>query len=131
VDADPKYHAELDSWALPGAERTPFPVYCPRRTFVLRGDQLLIGRRSPGSGAIPDIDLSGPPEDLRVSPVHALLLSGPDGEWSIVDLQSAKGTYLNGVNPIPHSVVTRLGDGDRIHLGAWTTLTLRHVEGPR
>jgi hypothetical protein len=128
VDADPEYHADMDGWALPGAERMPFPTHCPQRTVVLRGAQLLIGRRAPVPGAVPDIDLTGPPEDPGVSLAHALLLRDPDGQWAIVDLWSATGTFLNdGVNPIPHGDATRLHDGDRIHLGAWTTMTLRRV----
>ncbi|HJZ07033.1 MAG TPA: FHA domain-containing protein, partial [Trebonia sp.] len=54
---------------------------------------------------------------------HALLVAGPDGTWSVVDPGSENGTLLNG-NTIPANQAVALHDGDRIHLGAWTALTI-------
>jgi len=52
-------------------------------------------------------------------------VSSADGGWSVVDLDSANGTYLNGgTDPIAPNTPVPLHDGDRIHLGAWTTLTI-------
>ncbi len=43
----------------------------------------------------------------------------------MVDLDSANGTYLNdSPDPLPANQPTSLAAGDRIHVGAWTTLTL-------
>ena len=43
----------------------------------------------------------------------------------VIDLDSVNGTYLNySPDPIePHTPVP-VGNGDRIHVGGWTTLTL-------
>ena len=95
----------------------------PRRYPL--GQTLLIGRTSRSRGIQPDIDLTGPPEDAGVSHAHALLVADPDGGWSVVDLDSANGTYHNeGTDPITANVPVPVKDGDRIHVGAWTTLTL-------
>src|SRR6266511_36078 len=105
------------------APSVAFPAFCPERRFALHGTQLLIGRRSRSRGIEPDIDLTGPPEDAGVSHAHALLVSTPDGGWNVVDLDSANGTYLNeGTDPIEANVPVAVKAGDRIHLGAWTTL---------
>jgi hypothetical protein len=127
--ADPEYHARMQAVAMPDAPAVPFPAFCPERRFPLRTTQQLIGRRRPSRGIEPDIDLTGPPEDPAVSHSHALLVPGPNGGWSVVDLESANGTYLNGsADPIEPNVPVPLGEGDRIHVGAWTTLTIQREE---
>lgn len=127
--ADPDYHARMQAVAVPEAPEIPFPAFCPERRFPLRTAQQLIGRRRPSRGIEPDIDLTGPPEDPAVSHAHALLVPGPNGGWSVVDLDSANGTYLNGsADPIEPRVPVPLNDGDRIHVGAWTTLTVQREE---
>ena len=127
VTADREYHAQMDGWATSADARVPFPSEVTYRAVALHGDQLLIGRRGGFPDLEPDIDLTGPPADPRVSPAHALLLANPDGGWSLVDLGSANGTYLNdALNPIATNYPVPLYDGDAIHLGAWTTLTLSH-----
>lgn len=108
-----------------GAAALTFPEYAPERRFPLNGKQMLIGRRSVSRGLEPEIDLTGPPEDPAVGRSHAMLAAGPDGSWSVVDLGSLNGTYLNlGAVPLEPNVATPLAPGDRIHVGAWTTLTL-------
>jgi predicted component of type VI protein secretion system len=43
----------------------------------------------------------------------------------VVDLDSANGTYLNdSTDPLPANQPAKLAVGDRVHLGAWTTLTV-------
>lgn len=128
--ADREYHARMQAAAMPDAPAIPYPAFCPERRFALRSGQVLIGRRRPSRGIEPDIDLTGPPEDAAVSHAHALLVAGPDGNWSVVDLDSANGTYLNDAPDSiePHTPVP-LKDGDRIHVGAWTTLTVQREEG--
>ena len=67
-----------------------------------------------------------PPADPAVSHSHAMLVAQPGGGWAVVDLGSANGTYVNGGGtPIAENVPVPIGDGDRIHVGAWSTLTLR------
>ena len=125
VTADRAYYDRMQAVAEPDAQVVPFPAFCPQRRFDLAGEQLLIGRRSRSRGVEPDIDLTGPPEDAGVSHSHALLVAGSDGSWSVVDLGSANGTYLNdGTQPLPPHQPHPLASGDRVHVGAWTTLTL-------
>ncbi|TML24830.1 MAG: FHA domain-containing protein [Actinobacteria bacterium] len=127
--ADPAYHTRMRELAAPDAPPIPFPAYCPERRFPVRTTQLLIGRRRPSRGIEPDIDLTGPPEDAAVSHSHALLVAGPDGDLSVVDLASANGTYVNeSTEPIEPHVPVPLKEGDRIHVGAWTTLTVHREE---
>jgi predicted component of type VI protein secretion system len=126
VSADRAYHDRITTAAPPDAQAVAFPAFCPDRRFALDGKQLLVGRRSRSRGIEPDIDLTGPPEDAGVSHAHALLVATPEGGWSVVDLDSANGTYLNeGTDPIEANTPVPLSSGDRIHLGAWTTLTVQ------
>ena len=84
-----------------------------------------VGRRSGARGIDPEIDLSGAPEDTAISHLHALLLRQGDGTYSLVDPGSTNGTTVNDdTTPVATNVAIPLTDGDRIHVGAWTTLTL-------
>ncbi len=122
VSADRTYYDRMRAAAEPSGEVVPFPSFCPQRRFELTGDQVLVGRRSRSRGIEPAIDLTGPPEDTGVSHTHALFVAGPGG-WSVVDLDSANGTYLNdSADPLPPNEPTLLQPGDRVHVGAWTTL---------
>ena len=125
VAADRRYYDSVQAEGGPDADTIGFPPYSPERRFPLRGQQITIGRRSRSRGIEPDIDLIGPPEDPGVSRLHALLVAGDSG-WSIVDMNSANGTYLNYsraglASGVPHP----LSPGDRVHLGAWTTITVQ------
>ncbi|TCO52581.1 FHA domain-containing protein [Actinocrispum wychmicini] len=126
VSADRKYYESVKSDGGPDADTIVFPPYCPDRHFPLRGDQVSIGRRSVTRGILPDIDLTGPPEDPGVSRLHALLVSHADGGWAIVDINSANGTTLNyRKDPLRPNTPRPLADGDRVHVGAWTTITIQ------
>jgi hypothetical protein len=49
----------------------------------------------------------------------------PDGSWSVVDQDSTNGTTINSADePIQPFVPVPLKSGDRVHVGAWTTITL-------
>jgi hypothetical protein len=125
VAADRAYHARMAAIDAPDAEAVAFPVFCPDRRFLLSGGQMLIGRRSRSRGIEPEIDLTGPPEDAGVSHSHAALVSTPDGGWAVVDLGSSNGTYINdSTKPIEPNKPVPVKEGDQIHVGAWTTLTL-------
>jgi hypothetical protein len=126
VSADRAYYESVIAIGGPDAASITFPAYCPDRYFPLRANQVSIGRRSTSRGIHPDIDLTGPPEDPGVSHLHAVLVVGPNGDLSIVDLGSSNGTTVNDSSTslranTPHPLST----GDRIHLGAWTTITVR------
>lgn len=128
VAADREYHARMQAIADPDVEPIPFPAFCPERRFWLRGPQMLIGRQSRSRGIEPDIDLTGPPTDPAVSHAHAMLVAQPDDSWVLVDLGSSNGTYLNdGTEAIEENVPVPLSDGDRIHLGAFSTITVRRA----
>ena len=77
------------------------------RTVPVRGDDLVIGR----SGADLDVD------DRGVSRRHARISRGTDGAWTLVDLGSTNGTFLNGARVR----AARLEDGDEIRVGAATS----------
>jgi predicted component of type VI protein secretion system len=123
VTADRAYYDSIQAEDGPDAAGIDFPVYFPQRRFPLTVAEVRIGRRSASSGISPEIDLSVPPADPGISRLHAVLLRAPDGSWSIVDPGSANGTVVNG-SEIPRGHAVPLGDGDRVHLGAWTELRL-------
>ena len=124
VTADRTYYDQMRAAADKDAPEVPFPAYCPQRRFALAGSEVLIGRRSRSRGIEPGIDLTGPPEDAAVFHMHALLVATPDG-WSVVDLDSANGTYLNNAtDQLDPNVPVPLNPGDQIHVGGWTTLTI-------
>jgi hypothetical protein len=126
VSADRAYYNTVMAIGGPDADRVDFPAFCPDRFFPLHGNQITIGRRSASRGINPDIDLTGPPEDPGVSHLHAMLILQPDGTLSVVDVGSSNGTTVNDDQSLLRPNVPRsLSTGDRIHLGAWTTITVR------
>jgi hypothetical protein len=76
------------------------------RTVPVGGDDLLIGR----FGTDLDVD------DRGVSRVHARISRSAQGGWTLTDLGSTNGTYLNGVRVRS----AELHDGDEIRIGAAT-----------
>jgi hypothetical protein len=122
VVADRAYFDRVVAAGGPDAGSVEFPLYCPERRFILHDDRISIGRRSRSRGIFPDIDLIGPPEDPGVSASHALLVRS-EGGWSVVDVGSTNGTTVNDRALRPHQPHP-LVDGDHVHLGAWTTLTV-------
>jgi hypothetical protein len=78
--------------------------------------EYLIGRSDATSGIKPDLDLTTYEAlEKGVSRIHAALRRGED-VISIVDLDSANGTYLNGQRLAAHQP-RLLRDGDEIRLG--------------
>jgi hypothetical protein len=128
VTADQEYYnAQVERGDIIEDE-FPFPRYPGERRFVLETDRIRIGRASASRGIAVEIDLTGPPLDPAVSHLHAQLLRAPDGSWSVVDLNSANGTRLNGAaDPLAAETEVPVKAGDRIHLGVWTTLTLKEA----
>ncbi len=112
----------FDANAIEGVE---FPAVVADRTVDLPAPQVRIGRRSTSKGTNPELDLSVPPLDPGVSHNHALLTLNIDGVWLVSDLGSTNGTYVNDeTKPLTVGQSRTLRDGDRIHVGAWTTITL-------
>jgi hypothetical protein len=124
VTSDRAYFDSVVAAGGADAATITFPEYCAERRFQLTGPQMRIGRISPSRGFEPEIDLTGPPTDPGVSRLHAVLIPESDGTWAILDPGSENGTYVNDVE-IAADRRVRLRDGDRIHLGAWTSLTIR------
>ncbi len=126
VTADREYFTAMMSRSGPEAAGLFFPQYSPELRVPLTESQITIGRRRHATGEAPVIDLSRPPEDPGVSHRHAVLVRRPDGGWSVIDQDSTNGTTVNaGADPIAPFQPVELFDGDRVHVGAWTTITLR------
>jgi len=123
VAADRAYYDSVQAVDDQEAASIRFPAYVPERRFELSGTEVRIGRRSVSRHIEPEIDLTGPPTDPGVSRQHAVLTAGPDGSWSVVDSESSNGIRVNGKDVPPGGTVP-LRDGDRIHLGAWTVITI-------
>jgi hypothetical protein len=119
VTADRSFFDRFD------VDAVAFPSDAGERRFAITGSEATIGRRRSSDAKGPTIDLSTPPEDVAVSHDHAVLARAGDG-WSLVDRGSSNGTYLNDDDqPLVAGEVVALGETDRIHVGAWTTITLR------
>ncbi|MFG2328691.1 FHA domain-containing protein [Streptomyces sp. NPDC048604] len=126
IGPDREYFLAMMQRSGPEASGLNLPAYSPEQHLPLDGNQVSIGRRRHSTGESPDIDLSVPPEDPGVSHQHAVLVAQPDGTWAVVDQNSTNGTTINGAEePIQPYVPIPLQDGDRVHVGAWTTITIR------
>jgi serine/threonine protein kinase len=123
VAADRAYYDSVRAVSDQDAASISLPVHVPERRFQLSGTRVRIGRRSVSRRIEPEIDLTGPPTDPGVSRLHAVLIAGPDRTWSVVDPGSPNGILVNGKDVPPGDTVP-LRDGDRIHLGAWTVITI-------
>jgi pSer/pThr/pTyr-binding forkhead associated (FHA) protein len=123
VGADRAYYERVQAVTGPEGSAVVFPSYYAERRFQLVGNQMRIGRRSVSRGLAPEIDLTGPPADPGISRLHAVLIATPDGNWAVLDPGSANGTLVNG-SEIGVGDQIPLHDGDRINLGAWTTITV-------
>jgi hypothetical protein len=122
VDADHEFYERV--LARGGPDTVAFPQYFPERRIVLRRDTALIGRHNPEQGVEPEIDLGIHPADRGVSTQHAVLRVTDDG-LTVTDLGSTNGTSINDSEDfLPNGVEIPLSDGDRIHVGAWTTITV-------
>ncbi|TDC63030.1 FHA domain-containing protein [Streptomyces hainanensis] len=125
IGPDPEYFQAMMRRSGPEAHELQLPAYAPEQQVPLTGQEISIGRRRQSTGESPDIDLSRPPEDPGVSHRHAMLVQQVDGGWAVVDQDSTNGTTVNmAEDPIQPFVPVPLQEGDRVHIGAWTTLTL-------
>ncbi|NUS16132.1 MAG: FHA domain-containing protein [Streptomyces sp.] len=128
IAADREYFTAMMARSGPEAGGLYFPAYSPEIQLPLSGHQVTIGRQRHSTGEAPDIDLSRAPEDPGVSHKHAVLVQQPDGSWSVVDQDSTNGTTVNlAEDPIPAYTPIPLAEGDRVHVGAWTTITVRRI----
>jgi len=117
--------ADRDHYDRTSPDDIVFPSGLATRVLVLDQGCVRIGRRSEARNTHPEIDLAGPPEDTGVSRVHAVLNRQADGSYVIVDMGSANGTTLNDdPTPLVEGASRPLQHGDRIHVGAWSTITI-------
>lgn len=127
---DRDYHELVLARQTPGTPAAvtarDFPAALAPREVVLSGEEVRVGRAGDPAGADPpEIDLSGPPRDPGVSHLHAVLLALPRDRWVVIDARSTNGTTLNyAEDPLAPDTPVPLRSGDRIHVGAWTTLTV-------
>jgi hypothetical protein len=122
VNADRQFYERVV--ARGGPDMLELPRFSPERRIVLRGNTTLIGRHNREQGVQPEIDLGIHPVDRGVSTQHAVLRLRDSG-LTITDLGSTNGTSLNGSDDLlPKREEIPLSDGDRIHIGAWTTITI-------
>jgi hypothetical protein len=121
--------ADRDHFERNAVKGLSFPLTYSERRFPLTGEAMRIGRgRSRPSEKTPEIDLASSPEDPGISHMHAVLRRRSDGSYAVLDLGSTNGTLVNDdPAPIGAGVEVPLADGDRIRVGAWTTITLRRV----
>lgn len=86
------------------------------KDFYLPGEAGVIGRRSKDGSVVPEIDLSGIPDEGIISRSHARLYwDNSQRAYAIVD-SSRNGTYLNGKLLTPDSPY-HLNHGDELQLG--------------
>jgi glutamate dehydrogenase len=107
-------------WEFPGRRAT--------WAIALEQPEVRIGRRTKHARPAIDLTFPGPLGDPASSRLHAFLQRRADGTYALVDNGSLNGTTLNAdPQPIEKYVPIPLTDGDRIHLGAWTTITIHRV----
>jgi len=132
-DARPVWRAfvetDRDHYDRTAPDDITFPSIAAAHVVDLDRDCVRIGRRSEARGTHPEIDLAGPPEDTGVSRMHAVLNRQGDGSYAIVDTGSVNGTTVNH-EPLPEGESRPLRHGDRIHLGAWTMITIQRDPEP-
>jgi pSer/pThr/pTyr-binding forkhead associated (FHA) protein len=93
--------------------------------FLRTKAEVIIGRRDPSSGNVPDLDLT-PFAGYRmgVSRSHCAIRQTND-KLEVFDLGSSNGTFLNGVRLTPHRG-GRLHDGDELRLGQMAMMIFFH-----
>jgi len=103
---------------------TGCPVGFADRVIRLDDRPVRIGRRTSSPGRTDDHCSQLSLDDSGVSRAHALL-EPADAGWSVTDLGSTNGTYLNGAHErlVPNAPV-RIDDGEFVNVGAWTRITM-------
>jgi len=118
IEADRAYHARFAAGTM------GFPADHMPHCLPLDAAELRIGRSDPASNGAEPSQICGAAADPALSRRHAVLRRRDDGTYVIEDVGSTNGTEVNG-QPIAAGEPVALGDGDRVHLGAWTVLTIR------
>lgn len=88
----------------------------PGTEFDLTNDESTIGRWDADNGVFPDVDLDAHDEDAKVSRRHARIRRS-NGNYSIEDLGSTNGTYVNRGRRLLPGNAQPLSDGDEVIVG--------------
>jgi serine/threonine-protein kinase len=86
------------------------------KEFVLVSDETYIGRWDADNGVFPDVDLDAYDNEAKVSRRHARIIL-KNGIYTIEDLGSTNGTYVNRGRRLIPGTPHRLNDGDEIIVG--------------
>lgn len=117
IEADPAFHARF-------ASDISFPKDVAPQHMPAEAAELRIGRVDARANGADAPRISGAADDPGLSRRHAVLRRLGGGAYAIEDLGSTNGTEVNGRQIAAGEPVT-LADGDRVHLGAWTGITIR------
>ena len=122
VAADPDWFERSSSDGL------TFPDTRGEQRLTLDGQRVRIGRRQAGADEdAPEVALEDPGASRR----HAVLERQDDGSYTVTDVGSTNGTYLNDESsPIARGAPVALAPDDKIRIGAWTTITVRPAPTP-
>lgn len=86
------------------------------KEFILVSEESYIGRWDADNGVFPDIDLDAFDGEAKVSRRHARIIF-KNGSYTIEDLGSTNGTYVNRGRRLIPGAPQRLNDGDEIIVG--------------
>ncbi len=86
------------------------------KEFVLVSDENYIGRWDADNGVFPDVDLDALDNEAKVSRRHARIIR-KNGIYTIEDLGSTNGTYVNRGRRLIPGTPHRLNSGDEIIVG--------------
>ncbi len=84
--------------------------------FNLTSEESYIGRWDADNGVFPDIDLDSYDEEAKISRRHARIINRSGG-YTIEDLGSTNGTYVNRGRRLIPGNPHKLDDGDEIIVG--------------
>lgn len=84
--------------------------------FLLTADETYIGRWDADNGIFPDVDLDTHDAEAKVSRRHARIMF-EKGIYTIEDLGSTNGTYINRGRRLIPGNPQRLKDGDEVIVG--------------
>ncbi len=86
------------------------------KKFILSAEESYIGRWDADNGIFPDVDLDAHDPEAKVSRRHARIIQ-QKGNFSVEDLGSTNGTYINRGRRLIPGNPNLLKDGDEIIVG--------------
>lgn len=103
----------------------PDPVPAPTE-LELFGAEIHIGRTSESRAIHPDIDVADLTGDQAVSSRHAVLRGDDDGSYTVTDVGSTNGTFIDDItgDAIDAGTPIELVTGTAVYVGAWTKITV-------